>query len=69
MKAPFLYLGARKGAFVTFRIAAVVSGASAGTVVAREGLLPSAQPRKLDLHTFPKYMKAPFLYLGARKGA
>jgi len=28
-----------------------------------------AQPQKLDLHTFPQYMKAPFLASSARKGA
>ncbi|MGW4830618.1 hypothetical protein ACWEOG_23755, partial [Amycolatopsis japonica] len=39
------------------------------TADAREGPLPSAQPRKLDLHTFPKYVKAPFTASSAMKAA
>ncbi|MEU3771146.1 hypothetical protein AB0E55_39305, partial [Amycolatopsis keratiniphila] len=43
--------------------------ASAVTADAREGALPSAQPRKFGLQTFRKYMKAPFLAPRYRKGA
>ncbi|GAB3709750.1 hypothetical protein GCM10027598_15030 [Amycolatopsis oliviviridis] len=42
---------------------------SHATTGAREGPLHAAQPRKLDLHARPKYMKGSFTEPGASKGA
>ncbi|RSN53632.1 hypothetical protein DMH01_38690 [Amycolatopsis sp. WAC 04182] len=56
VKASLPTLTVGKGPFATFGVAALAPGApatTAGTAAAREGPLPSAQPRKLDLHTLP----------------
>ncbi|GAB3735762.1 hypothetical protein GCM10027598_62200 [Amycolatopsis oliviviridis] len=58
-----------KEAFATVVIAPSAPAVTTVTVAAREGPLHAAQPRKLDLHARPKYMMAPFLAPGARKGA
>ncbi|OXM55523.1 hypothetical protein CFP71_17670 [Amycolatopsis thailandensis] len=69
MKASFPTFRVVKEAFTDTRVAMFAPDAPPVTSRPREGLLHAAQPRKLDLHASPKYMKAPFLAPGARKGA
>ncbi|OKJ93164.1 hypothetical protein AMK34_32615 [Amycolatopsis sp. CB00013] len=69
MKASFTTLKVGKEAFTDRQITTYATEPSGLTASAREGPLPSAQPRKLDLHTFPKYVKASLRDPGSLKEA
>jgi len=69
VKASFPTLKGGKEAFTDTAIAAFTPGAPAVTPAVREGPLPSAQPKKPDLHTFPRSVKASLRDPGSLKEA